>query len=202
MIEPTVWLRTLILEHRSLEYVIVFFGAVFGGELGLFTLGFLTAQKVISITPVIILSFLGALIPNILWFFIGKTNLVTKAVLHRHTKGTTSLITEAVTKISKGNHFIAITIIKFIVGTPFILVMYVNQTRMHFKNFLYYQSAALILSLLVILPIGFVSGLGFSYLESVFNDVYLAIGFILLIIVIIVVIQLSIKKRFTKDVVN
>ena len=58
-------------------------------------------------------------------------------------------------------------------------------------------STAIILSLLVLISIGYFSGLGFTYLADIFNNIYVAIGFILLIIVIIVAAQLWLKKRFT-----
>ncbi len=198
MLEPAVWLRTLIIEHRSLEYIIVFFGAVFGGEVGLFTLGFLTAQKIVSTVPVIIFSFLGALAPNILWFIIGSTSTASRVVLHRYADTTTSVITDAVRKISRNNHFIALTLIKFLIGTSFLLMMYVSKTNIRFKKFILYESGAIFLSMLVIFPIGFLSGLGFTYVALLFNNLYIAVGFILLIIIIIVVVQLSIKKLFTK----
>ena len=52
--------------------------------------------------------------------------------------------------------------------------------------------------LLVVIPIGFISGLGFTYVAEVFHNLYAGAGFILLIILIIVVLQLWLKKIFIR----
>lgn len=200
MVESIEWLRMFIIDHRSFEYVIIFVGSVFGGEFALFTLGFLAAQNVVSIFSVVVLSFAGALFPNILWFLIGKTKTVSKVILSRYANATTLIVTQAVSKMSKENHFIALTIIKFIIGTPFLLIMYVNKTGLRFRQFLFYETPAVFLSMLVIIPIGFTSGLGFSYLARVFDNFYASIGLILLAVFIIIAVQLWIKKRFTQNI--
>ncbi len=198
MVESIEWLRLFILHHQTFEYVIIFWGAALGGEIALFIFGFLAAQGALNITPVVVISFLGAFVPNILWFFIGKTKTMSTIYLHRYANSTTSSITEAVTKMSKGSHLIALIIIKFIVGTPLILTMYVNKTNISFQKFMYNQSYAMILSLLVIIPFGYISGYGFTYLTTVFDSLYTAIGFILLIVLVIFVIKSSIKKKFSQ----
>ncbi len=198
MIESIEWLRLFILNHQTFQYVIIFLGAALGGEFALFTFGFLAAQGALGVVPVIVVSFLGAFLPNILWFFIGKTKTMSNIYLHRYANTTTSSITEAVTAMSNGSHLVALILIKFIVGTPLILTMYVNKTNISFRRFMYYESYAIILSLLVILPFGFISGYGFTYLTSVFDSLYTAIGFLLLIVLVIFIIKSSIKKKLSR----
>jgi membrane protein DedA with SNARE-associated domain len=199
MIESIEWLRIFILDHRSFEYIIIFFGAALGGEFSLFALGFLAGQDVLSTLSVIILGFAGTLFPNILWFFLGKTKAMSKLVLFRYADATTSMVTQAVDRMSKGNHFAALTIIKFIVGTPFILTMYVSKTDISFRRFILYESGVVLLSLLAVVPIGFVSGLGFIYIASIFNNLYAMVGFVLLVVVIIIMLKRWIKNKFTKS---
>ena len=200
MLESVEWLHLFISNHGSFEYIIIFFGAALGGEVALFALGFLAAQGALSPFSVIILSFFGALFPNIVWFFLGKTDTISKIVLHRYANTTTSMITQAIDKMSKGSHFVALTIIKFTVGTPVLLTMYVSKTDISFRKFLLYQSIAVALSLLVVMPFGFASGYGFVYIASVFDNIYAALGFILFILIIIITMKSSIKKRFTKNI--
>ncbi|OGI58409.1 hypothetical protein A2727_00130 [Candidatus Nomurabacteria bacterium RIFCSPHIGHO2_01_FULL_37_110] len=197
MTESIEWLRLLIIDHRSLEYIIVFFGALLGGELALFTLGFLAAQKILSIFPVFILSFLATYPSNILWFLLAQTDTVRKIVAHRYANTTISIISEAVNKISRGNHYIGLIFAKFLVGTPIILIMYVNKNRLSLKEFFIYETPAVLLSLLVIIPIGYLSGLGFSYLADIFNNLYAAIGFIIFIAIVVAVAQSWLKSKFT-----
>ncbi|MDE2399695.1 MAG: hypothetical protein KGL67_01650 [Patescibacteria group bacterium] len=197
---PIELLRVFILDHRSLEYIIIFLGTALGGELALFAFGFLAAQNFISLIPLFIFGFLGTFFPNILWFFIGKTNTASRVILNRYADNTTSMITQAVSNMSKDNHFTALIIIKFIIGTPFLLIMYVHKTGLYLKQFLYYETPAILLSLLVVILIGFISGLGFTILSDIFNNLYIAIGFILIIAVVIIMAKLWIKTQFTKNI--
>ncbi len=199
MIESIEWLRLLIQDHRSFEYSIIFFGAVFGGEVALFTLGFLAAQDVVSIFPVVILSFVASFLPNILWFWLGRTRVAEKIVTYRYAHATGSSINEAVRLASKNNHLMAIIIAKFMVGTPVILMLYINKTKLGFKKFMGYQAIALFLSLLFLIPVGFLSGLGFTYFSRVLENVYASIGFFLLMAIVIIMIQSWIKKKFAKS---
>ena len=190
-------LRIFILNHRSLEYIIIFGGALFGGELALFTFGFFTAQGVLPIFSVILLSFLATYPPNILWFILGKTSTMEKIISHRYTNTTISMITEAIRKMSRGSHFVSLFFIKFLVGTPFMLMMYANKTQMRFGEFIVYETPAVLLSLAMLIPIGFLSGLGFSYLADLFNSLFAGLGFLLLVVVFVVSVQLWLKKIFT-----
>lgn len=197
MIHSIELLRIFIFDHRSLEYIIIFGGVVIGGEFALFILGFFVAQGILSVFPVVFLSFFASFLPNILWFLLAKTTTVEKIILHRYANATVSIITEAIKRASRGNHFIGLIFAKFLIGTPFVLTMYVNKTRLRFWNFLVYETPAIILSLLIVISIGFLSGLGFTYFADIFNNLYVAVGFLLLVIIIIIMIQLWFKKKFT-----
>lgn len=199
MIEPIEWLRIFIDNHKSFEYIIIFFGAALGGEFALFTLGFLAAQNVVATLPLVVLGFLGAFFPNIFWFLFGRTATAERIISHRYANTAISTVTEAVRRASKGNHLTALIITKFLIGTPLILIMYVSKTKLEFKKFIYYEAVAIFLSLLVIVPIGFTSGLGFAYLSEVFQNLYAIAGFILLTIILVIMVQLWIEKRFTQN---
>ena len=198
MVEFIETLRLFIVDHRSLEFIIIFGGALLGGEFALFTFGFFTAQGVLPIWPVVILSFLATFPPNVLWFLLGQTAIAEKVFAHRYANNTISMIVQAVTKVSRGSHVIGLIFIKFLVGTPFILTMYVNKTRINFWQFIVYETPAILLSLLVILPVGFLSGLGFTYFANIFNNLYVGFSFLLLVIIMITIVQLWFKKKFTK----
>ena len=124
MIEAIEWLRLLITNHASLEYVIIFLGAAFGGEVAMVALGFLAAQGVLSLYLLFIISFFGTLSSDILYFFIGRTKIASRFFAHRYTNGTINLITEAVRKLSKGSHFAALLLANFMIASRIILIMY------------------------------------------------------------------------------
>lgn len=198
MVESIEWLRLLVINHQSLEYLIIFLGAVFGGELALFLVGFLIAQNVFSIFLAIPISFFGAFLPNILWFFLGNTSLMEKTASSRNGSATFSIITETVDRFSRGNHFLAFIVIKFLVGTPVLLVSYIHKTRLSFKKFMYYQSVAMLISVFIIVSIGFTAGEGYSYVSEVSENIYTSLGFILFFLFILVAFQIWFEKFFTK----
>jgi membrane protein DedA with SNARE-associated domain len=66
---------------------------------------------------------------------------------------------------------------------------------MKFGKFLYYETPAVLLSLFLMISIGLLSGLGFTYISDLFHNLYVAAGFILLITVVVVTAKLWIKKR-------
>jgi len=200
MLDYIEWLRVFILQYSSFQYLIIFLVTMLGGELALFTLAFLVAQGVFFLSPLIIFGFFGAFSPNILWFLLGRTNTTEKIISHRYANKTTSIIVEAITRTSHGSDLMALIITKFLICTPFILMIYVSKTALSFKKFLFCESIAILFSLLIIIPIGFASGLGFNYLAENLQNLYAALGFILLVIIIITMAQIWFKKRFTKAI--
>lgn len=193
------WLNTLILSYPSYAYFFVFLGTILGGELALFFIGFIVAQHILPFFPTLLISFLGALIPNILWFYLGQTKIVEKTTSKRHANTTFQVVTDAVYRVSRGSHLVALIIIKFLVGTPVLLVMYTHKTSLAFKKFLYYQSIAVLLSMLALVFLGYISGRGFSYLTEVSQNLYSAIGFLLLVVFIFALFQAWFEKRFAKE---
>lgn len=193
------WIRNFINTYPTLQYLVVFIGAAFGGELAMFTLGFLAAQGFFSIYLLFYVSFLGTMSSDILYFWLGRTKLADRLFSHEYTNTTINMITEAVRKVSKGSHFIALLLANFMIASRIILIIYVSKTDLKFKKFLYYESIALVLWLLVLISIGFFAGRGFTYLSNILQNIYTGIGFLLLIVLIMIFIQIWLKKFFTKE---
>ena len=198
MIEQLAWLREFIINYPSLQYVTIFFGAALGGELALFTLSFLAAQHILPLPALIIFSFLGTLCADSTWFLLGRTNVAKKIINHRYANSTIAVIAEAVRLVSRGSHFLALIFAKFLVGTRIVMLLYISNLPFSFGQFIRYNVVATFIWLLVVIPIGFISGLGFTYVAEVFHNLYAGVGFILLIILIIVVLQLWLKKIFIR----
>jgi membrane protein DedA with SNARE-associated domain len=196
MLEHIEWLRLFIDNHRSFEYLIIFVGSILGGEVALFVLGFFVAQKVLSLPSVVMLGFVGAFIPNILWFLCGKTQIIHKIISNRYAHSTFASVTEAISRFGNHNNLIALIIIKFLVGTPILLIMYTHKTLLSFKKFMYYEFVAIFLSFTTLVSIGFISGLGFTYFAEILENIYASFGLILLVIVLIRDTFLNLINRF------
>lgn len=194
------WFRIFITEHRSLEYIIIYFGVALGGEWALIPFAFLSAQGVFSVFALISLSFLGTLSSDLLWFSLGKTSFIKKIILHRYAQPTVLIFSKAMERISRGSRLTSLILAKFIFGTRALFIMYIGESGLSIKKFIYYNMVAVLLWLVAVIPIGFVSGLGFSYLAGIFNNIYVDIGIVLLILFIIVIISVRVEKKLiTKD---
>lgn len=192
------WLRIFILNYPSFQYVAIFLGAALGGEIALFTMSFLAAQKVLSPFALVIFSFLGTLSSDSIWFLLGRTEIAQKIISHRYAHSTISIIAEAVRRVSRGSHLLMLVFAKFLVGTRIVMLLLVSKTVFSFYKFICYNAVATLAWLLVVIPTGFLSGLGFTYIAQVFHNLYVAIGFIFLVLIIIVILQLWLKKIFIR----
>lgn len=193
------WISVLIINYPLLQYVIVFLGAAFGGEVALFALGFLAAQGILHVFPLFLFSFLGTLSSDTLWFLLGKTTFMKRMISHRYAHTTISIIAKAIDHVSRGSRFIALILAKFLAGTRILMIMYVSKNNLELKKFIQYDAIAIILWLVVVIPIGFIAGLGFTYLSDVLKSIYAGVGFLLLFILLIFVIQVWLKKFFLKE---
>lgn len=201
MVQYTEWLHLFILHYPSLAYLAVFFGVILGGGATLFIVGFLAAQKIIPLFSFTVIGLLAVFLSDTLWFLLGKTEIINRIILHRSMSGTISVITEGIRRLSKGKHFVVFILAKFLVGTPIILIIYSRETRLKFRDFFYYNTLSILLWLCISIVIGFVSGLGFTYMGNIFHNIYAAIGYVLALIVIVAGLQLWFKKKFT-DIKN
>ena len=199
MTDFALWMQALIINYPLLKYGIIFFGAAFGGELAMITLGFLAAQGLFSLYSLFVVSFFGTLSSDILYFTIGRTRYANKFFSHRYTHSTINMITEAVRRVSRGSHFVALLLANFMIASRIILIIYVSKTDLKFSRFVYYEAIALVLWLLVLIPIGFLSGVGFTYLSQILENIYAAVGLILFVLLIVIFAQLWVKRFFAKE---
>lgn len=199
MTDFAIWLQTLIIQYPTLQYLVIFLGAAFGGEVAMITLSFMAAQGLFPLHTLFIVSFFGTMSSDILYFLMARTALANRLFSHRYTNHTVNMITEAVRKVSRGSHFTALLLANFMIASRIILIMYVSKTKLKFSRFLYYESVSLILWLLVLISIGFLAGLGFTYISGLLENIYAGIGFLLLILLVVVAVQLWLKRHFTKE---
>lgn len=196
MIDSVEWLRVFIVDYPSLQYLTIFLGAALGGEVALFALSFLAAQGIISPYALVALSFFGTISSDSVWFLLGRTKTAIKIISHRYANSTITAIAQAVKKVSRESHLLALIFAKFLVGTRIVMLLYISKTEFSFKQFICYNAVATVSWLLVVIPIGFLSGLGFTYIAEVFHNIYAGVGFVFLILIIIVFLQIWLKKLF------
>lgn len=199
MVDSVEWLRTFIAHYPTLQYIVIFLGAGFGGEAGVIVLSFLAAQKIFPFLPFFLVSFLAMIVTDTFWFMLGRTSLVSRMLSHRYATNTVQILTQAVHKMSRGNHLIALILIKFIVGTRVVLIFNFSRTTMTLKYFLRHNFIAIFIWLVAVIPIGFFAGLGFTYFSHILENIYAGIGFLLFVAFVVLILQAYLKKIFTRE---
>ena len=199
MVDSIEWLRTFIVNYPTLQYIVIFLGAGFGGEIAIIILAFLSAQGIFPFFPFFLVSFSALIFSDTLWFMLGRTRPVLKIMNHRYATNTIWVIAQAIKRMSRGSNLFALIFVKFIIGTRVVLLFYFSRAGMTLKYFLSHNFVAIFIWLAIIIPIGFLSGLGFTYISNILKSIYAGIGFLLLVILLIIILQIYLKKIFTKE---
>lgn len=199
MIEFTTWLYITILNYTFLQYLIIFLGAAFGGEFAIISLSFLAVQNIFPMPLFFVISFLGTLSSDILWFLLGKSKIAGEIINHRYATKTVSVIIEAIDRVSRGNHLLAFIFAKFLIGTRIVVILYVGKNGLTLKKFILSDLLAIFIWLSILTAIGFFSGFGFLFISHLLKNIYAGIGFLALFILVIVLIQIWLKRFVVKE---
>jgi len=197
MTETIEWLRIFLMHYPSFQYLIIFVVTAVVGEFGILALGFLAATNVISLTALVVVSFLASFIVDSLWFWIGKTKFARKIISHRYATSAMQAIYDAMHRVSRGSQPVALILAKFVTGTRTPMILHLSNIHFPFSKFFRYNTIATFLWLPLIIAIGFLSGLGFTYLSKLLKNAYAGIGFILLVVVLVLISQVWLKRRLS-----
>lgn len=198
MPEQFEWIRSFLMAYPYLQYAVIFLTTGFGGELGIFALAFLAAHNVIPWPAIFIFGTLGTFATDSMWFLLGATKPVQRMLSHKYASPTVELVTEALQKISRRNNRTALILVKFLIGTRVALFFLVSRMYTSYWRFAEDNIVAVLVWILIMMPVGYFAGIGFSYLSTTLNNIYAGIGFTLLVILGVVMAQIYIKKRLIK----
>lgn len=192
------WLRSLFLNYPAFKYAIILLGSAFGGEPGVIALAFLSAREFFPPAPFFLIGFLGIFLSDSLYFYLGRTQLARRIIEHRYTARTILVIIEAINRLSKGKHVTAFILAKFLVGTRAVIIAYVSRTGISFKKFMESNLPAILIWFFVVSAIGYLAGLGFTYISDVLENIYAGLGFLLVVILILFIAEALLKRAFVK----
>ena len=173
----------------------IFLGMFIQEEIVLLVSGSLTFFKILSFTQVLIAAFLGGLVWDSFWFFIGR-RYGKKFVLKF---GKYFLVTpERFSKMQQaiknnGAKFIFLT--KFLYGLNRTFLMSAGASKMKYKKFLGYQAFTTAFLVLLFVSLGRFFA---SSLETLRQDIkFVGLGILIFIILILLVEKIFGKKFFT-----
>ena len=197
MIDLTSWIRDLILFYPSLSYLVIFLGVAFGGEVMLLGFAFFSAAGILPLWALVLFSFFGATFMDTFWFIFVRSGFFQKINFARF-RNIIFTIRDVIKKLHGENYFWILVLAKFMYGTRTPTIIYMSKTDISFKKFISYNSVAIISWLAVVVPIGFLSGLGYVYLSNTLQNLYASLGFLLLMLLFVAIGHTFIKNNLLK----
>jgi membrane protein DedA with SNARE-associated domain len=172
---------TLFQYFKDQPALLIYIGAILGGEEIILTFAFLAAQGLWSVETAFIYCYLGTMTSDIGWFLLG-----------RHTLGRMNFFQRFLSRYERIKHFlkkisnrpfILLFITKFIYGTRIFTIMYVGMEGLSLLKFIGYNIFVVGAWLPIVIGIGWLTGKGVSQVANVYENTGLAIGAILLFII-------------------
>jgi membrane protein DedA with SNARE-associated domain len=180
-----------------LFFLISMIGTALWGDGALIFLVALCVSLKASLVTLFFAAFVGTFIGDSIWFFIGKKIAKNIKKYQRVNRGFES-IAELIERIFNKNYLLALVTVKFLYGTRVITIFYLAKEKMNYKKFLYYDSISTIFWLFGMGFVGYLVGLGVSWILNVVKNVQVAITFILFALAIIYLFQKLINKTLFK----
>ena len=104
-------------------------------------------------------------------------------------------IAEVIEFIFKKQHFIALTVVKFLYGTRVITIMYLSKERMRLWRFIVYDTFATLLWVLGVGIVGYFVGLGYVWVKTIFKNTTIILTIIVFFFILFYLLQQKINKK-------
>ncbi|MGK0209597.1 MAG: membrane protein DedA with SNARE-associated domain [Patescibacteria group bacterium] len=133
-------------------------------------LAVLAGQGSLSIVSLLLYGYIGVLVIDFVWFFIGMHWLYDVLRGHPYLKKGYKKASVLVDRLSHHNHYLVMFISKFIFGTRIFVMMFLGSERCGVLKFLWYNALANLIWLSFIVSIGFGVGKGIALFTSLYEN--------------------------------
>lgn len=133
-----------------------------------------------------VLGFIGIALHDSILYYLTNHHLITK--LSNKFKLSKISLMAFIDRFGGKNYLIPLIFSKFIYGIRTAGVVLVSRKEKKFRTFLFYNSIAIFIWLCVMLPLGWLTGRGFSFLFEAVRDIekILAVAFIIVIVIYLI----------------
>ena len=101
--------------------------------------------------------------------------------------------------MTKGRHFLALLVTKFLYGTRIIMIFYLAKERLSFARFGAYNAIITGAWAIVICSIGWFAGKGVTWVERAFSSVSLALGVLIIFVVVLYGVRIWLNKIIVEE---
>lgn len=169
-----------------------------GGEIAIITIAFFSGQGLFPLWHVIIGSFLGMILLDSFWFVVPNSRLANKLKNWGRSFDQYRNIEARIESISGKNDIIILLISKILVGTRILVLTYLGLRKISFGKFILYNSVATIIWAIILAYTGWLAGLGYYTMNSVYNTFTFATLFVGIIIGLFYTVLFLIRKWIEK----
>lgn len=189
----------IISEYLS-QYPILssLFAGIFTGEEVILILAFLSAQGILPLWVVFVFVPIGTFITDIFFFFIGKTKSVNKIKEWKYFSNSYKKIDTHIGKLTKEKHIFVLFYTKFIYGTRIASILFLGLKGTSYSQFFKYNFFITILWAMIVIPLGYLAGKGYSFIINIFRSVELGLLFVLIFIILLFIVKKWISTKLIK----
>jgi len=175
-----------------------FLGGFFAGEEVIMTLSFLAANGVLPLWKVFLFSFLGILLCDSLFYFIGRSKLVGSLQKFEKFAHISKKYEHIILKIDKKGTLNLLFTTKFIFGTRLLTLLYLGFKKVKIAEFLISDFIVGLFWMAIVVSLGWFSGSSFYLVLDIFKNIPLAIAGILILVLAFIGIKTWISKKILK----
>ncbi|HIG94871.1 MAG: hypothetical protein QT05_C0051G0052 [archaeon GW2011_AR13] len=177
---------------------ISFLGGFITGESVIITLAFLSAQGFLPLWYVLVFCTIGMYLSDFIPFTIGRFKFFRNFLEKEKYVRQVEKIEYHLQKYTKNNLFLILFYTKIIYGASIPALVYLGAKKTSYSKFSYYNLFVELIFVPFVVLIGWLTGKGFSFLAKIFENLRIAILFLILVIIILYFIRKWESQRLIK----
>lgn len=184
-----------VIQNSSL---IIFLVAFLIGEEAVLFVSIVASQGLFNIWQVYFLSFMGLILIDSIWFFVGSSRLFSKISNYGIIRHGYVRVERFLNMFAHKNMFLFMFASKFITGIRIVGTIYLGNKKVKYLKFLLYDIITVLSSLAIIVLVGWWAGKGFGKILSIYKRAEWFLLFIIVIYIIIYFGEKLVNKKLDK----
>lgn len=182
---------------REYNVLFTFFASLFFGEEIILIFSFLSANGYLPLWKVFVFCFLGRILSDFFFFSLGKFKIV--HILKKYQNHNVySDVEKVFSKIHRKNLFATLLYTKVMIGMRIAIMFYIGSKGTSLKKILINDAFAIFTWLIILVPLGWFAGSSFKFIFDIFNNIKIAILFLIILVIFGFIINGYLRRRIIK----
>ena len=158
----------------------------------------LAGTGITNLWIVALFGFIGIIIHDSIFYFIAHSNIIRKLNMKIKFSERNKGIVLFIERIGNGGYFKPLLLSKFIYGTRIPLIFYAAHREKSFGRFIFYNMFAVLGWFLIMAPLGWLAGQGFSKLLHIAKGIEKILAIVLILTIIVYAVRKFISRKIEK----